>query len=207
MKVGASHRFSRPRRQYGQDPSTPPSQDTPTRAPIGKLSGRSVDDLADDLMAGDQRAAERGEFAFDDVQVGPADPARADAQQHVPRLDPRLGNILMTSGLFRLFENSSSHKTAKGSLSGFLNFAVLNAVRAHFNALRSARDHRVHLLQVDVPTTLRHVVRVADPVSELGAAPAKITHFRHCLQSLLVLFTLCQSTISGDRWENGGAAH
>jgi len=92
-------------------------------------------------------------------------------------------------------------------LRGFLNFAVLNAIRAHFNALRSARDHRVHLLQVDIPPALRHIVRVADPVSELGAAPTKITHFRHCLQSLLVLFTLCQSTISGvpvREWGRGG---
>src|SRR5208283_1189867 len=61
-------------------------------------------------------------------------------------------------------------------------------------------------LQVDVPATLRHVVRVADPVSKLGAAPAKITNFRHCLQTLLVLFTLCQSTISRDpegEWGRG----
>jgi hypothetical protein len=39
---------------------------------------------------------------------------------------------------------------------------------------------------------------VADPISKLRASPAKITHFRHCLQTLLVLFTLCQSTILGN---------
>ena len=82
------------------------------------------------------------------------------------------------------------------SLGGLLNLAALDAIRAHFNALRRTRDYRVHLLQVDVPATLCHVVCMAYPVSDLWAAPAKITHFRHCLQTLLVLFTLCQSIIS-----------
>ena len=91
--------------------------------------------------------------------------------------------------MVRLFENGSSHKTAE-KLGCFLDFTVLDAVRAHFDALRGARDNRVHLLQIDVPTTLRHVVRVADPVTKLGASPAKFTHFRHCLQTLLVLFSL-----------------
>lgn len=88
-----------------------------------------------------------------------------------------------------------------------MNLAAFNAVRAHFDALRSARDYRVHLLQIDVPATLRYIVRVADPVSKLGAAPAKITHFRHCLQTLLVLFTLCQSSISHDPVGEWGRGH
>jgi hypothetical protein len=79
-----------------------------------------------------------------------------------------------------------------------LDFAVLDAVRADFNTLRGARDNRVDFLQVDVPAALRHVVRVADPVSKLGAAPAKITHFRHFLQSLLVLIVQNQPSTSGD---------
>ncbi len=58
------------------------------------------------------------------------------------------------------------------------------------------RDNRVHLLQIDVPATLCYVVCVADTVPELWAAPAKITHFRHCLQTLLVLISLYESTIS-----------
>ena len=38
VKVGASQRFSMPRRQYGQVPSVPPIQETPTRAPLPTTS-------------------------------------------------------------------------------------------------------------------------------------------------------------------------
>jgi hypothetical protein len=61
-----------------------------------------------------------------------------------------------------------------------LNFTVLQAACTNANALRRAPDHRVHFLQVNVPAALGYIMRVADPVSELGPAPAEITHLCHC---------------------------
>jgi len=46
----------------------------------------------------------------------------------------------------------------------------------------------MHRLQIDIPTPLRQIVSMAHPVTELGAAPANITHFRH-LETLLLLFS------------------
>jgi hypothetical protein len=64
-------------------------------------------------------------------------------------------------------------------LSGFLNFAGLNARRAHTDTLGRASDHRMDGLQVDVPAPLSDVVGVADAVSELRTAHTNFTHFRH----------------------------
>ena len=52
-------------------------------------AGREVsfDDLAYYLVARDQRAAEGLEFAFDDMQIGAADSAGANAQQDVTRAE------------------------------------------------------------------------------------------------------------------------
>ena len=75
----------------------------------------------------------------------------------------------------------------KEALSRFYDLAVFNARRAGANPLGSALHHRMHRLQIDIPTPLRQIVSMAHPVTELGAAPANITHFRH-LETLLVLF-------------------
>ena len=73
-------------------------------------------------------------------------------------------------------------------LSRFFDFAVLNAGRADANPLGCALHNRVHRLQIDIPTPLRQIVSMAHPVTELGTAPANITHFRH-LETLLLLFS------------------
>jgi hypothetical protein len=81
-------------------------------------------------------------------------------------------------------------KGRKETLSRFYDLAVLDARRAGTNPLGSALYYRMHRLQVDIPTPLRQIVSMAHPVTELGAAPANITHFRH-LETLLVLFYSC----------------
>jgi hypothetical protein len=78
-------------------------------------------------------------------------------------------------------------KRRKEALSRFFDFAGLNAGSANTNALGSALHHRMHRLQIDIPTPLRQIVSMAHPVTELGAAPANITHFRH-RETLLELF-------------------
>jgi len=111
-----------------------------------QIGGGSFNDLAYDLMTGDQRAAERCEFAFNDMEVGPADSAGADAQKNLPRFQAWLRDLFYKEGLLGLIENGSSHKTAGSVLRGLLDFAVLDAVRAHFNAFRGTRDNRVDFL-------------------------------------------------------------
>jgi hypothetical protein len=59
------------------------------RAQAGAESG----DLADDLMAGDDRRAPRGELTLDHVQVGAADAAGAHAQQHFVLARHRRGHF------------------------------------------------------------------------------------------------------------------
>ena len=49
--------------------------------------GGSIDDLANDLMAGNHRCTPEREVAFNQVQIGPADAAGAHAQEHVTGRD------------------------------------------------------------------------------------------------------------------------
>src|SRR5262249_46292382 len=60
-----------------------------------------------------------------------------------------------------------------------LDLAALNAGSAHADFFGGAVHHRANLLQVQVPAPLGYVVGVADPVPELGTAPADITYLRH----------------------------
>jgi hypothetical protein len=60
-----------------------------------------------------------------------------------------------------------------------LNFAVSDASRANSDAFGSAVDNGPYGLQIDIPAALGHVVRVADPIAELGPTPAHITYFGH----------------------------
>ena len=80
-----------------------------------------------------------------------------------------------------------ARKRRKEALSRFYDLAVLNARCAGANPLGSALHDRMHRLQIDIPAPLRQIVSMAHPVTELGAAPANITHFRH-LETLLELF-------------------
>jgi hypothetical protein len=60
-----------------------------------------------------------------------------------------------------------------------LDFAAADAGGANANALGVAVDKRTHGLQINIPAALGHVVRVADAVSELGAAATHFTYFGH----------------------------
>ncbi len=91
-------------------------------------------------------------------------------------------------GLWRKRILLELEKERNETLSRFFDFAVLNAGRANANPLGRALHHRMHRLQIDIPTPLRQIVSMAHPVTELGAAPANITHFRH-LETLLLLFS------------------
>ena len=81
-------------------------------------------------------------------------------------------------------EKEDDRRNSKGRLRRFFDFAVLDARRANANPLRCALHHRMDRLQIDIPTPLRQIVSVAHPVTELGTAPANITHLRH-LETLL----------------------
>lgn len=62
---------------------------------------------------------------------------------------------------------------------GFYHFAAAQAGRAHTNALGRASNLRAHWAQVDVPTSLTDIVRVADIVPELRPLAADITYLCH----------------------------
>ena len=67
----------------------------------------------------------------------------------------------------------------KSRLSGFLYFAVANAGRAGADTLVGTLNDGADALQVQVPTALSDIVRVADLVTELRPTTADITYFRH----------------------------
>jgi hypothetical protein len=60
-----------------------------------------------------------------------------------------------------------------------LHFAVTDAGRANFDALAGTFDQCMNTLQVQIPTTLRHVMGVADAIPELRATTADFTSFCH----------------------------
>ena len=80
-------------RQYQQLPSVPPIQETPTRVPSGNSARRAGNDVAHDLMSGNQRGALTRQLAFGDVQIGAADPASADFQQNLSGCQLWLRNL------------------------------------------------------------------------------------------------------------------
>ena len=53
----------------------------------------SVDNLAHDLMSGNDRLSNRRQFPFDDVQIGAADSTGANAQEHLSRRRFGFGNL------------------------------------------------------------------------------------------------------------------
>ncbi len=58
-----------------------------------KVGGCALDDFADDLVAGDEAWVERGQVAFDDVEVGAADSAGEDAEEDVAGGERRTGHL------------------------------------------------------------------------------------------------------------------
>ena len=63
------------------NPANPGNSDSSTS---GKTWRTSFDDLTHNLMTGNKPFPKRWEFAFDDVQVRPADAAGAHPQQNLP---------------------------------------------------------------------------------------------------------------------------
>src|SRR5262249_35852953 len=59
------------------------------------------------------------------------------------------------------------------------DFTRADAGGAHAEPLPGTVHQRPHRLQVDVPAALCQVMGMADPVAELGPAPAYFTYFRH----------------------------
>ena len=105
MKRAATHRFSRPLVQYRHVPSVQPSHGTPTRSPV------SVDALGDDLVAEDAAAsASPPTSPSTHVQIGPADPAGAHLQQHLP--GARLGHrqVGESQGRLRAVQDHRAHR-------------------------------------------------------------------------------------------------
>jgi hypothetical protein len=65
------------------------------------------------------------------------------------------------------------------SLRDLLDFAVTDAGRANTNATAGSVDEGANTLKIQVPTTLGDIVRVADPATELGTAPANFANLCH----------------------------
>ena len=64
-------------------------------------------------------------------------------------------------------------------LGGLLNLSVAQARGANALALGASLDRHAYGLEINVPATVRHVVRMADPMPEHGATPADFTNFSH----------------------------
>jgi hypothetical protein len=67
-------------------------------------------------------------------------------------------------------------------LRDFLNFTVPNARRANAEAAASAVYQRPHRLKIQIPAALRHIVGVADAVTELRSAATYIANSCHKTQ-------------------------
>ena len=70
-----------------------------------------------------------------------------------------------------------SRKT--GELRDLLNLIGADAGRANAHALAGAVNEGANVLEVDVPAALGDIVRVADPATELGTAPADFAILCH----------------------------
>ncbi len=64
--------------------------------------------------------------------------------------------------------------------SGFLNFSRFQALRANADFSYRAIDDGTNPLQVGIPPTLRHVMRVRDSISELRAFSTDLANSCHC---------------------------
>jgi hypothetical protein len=60
-----------------------------------------------------------------------------------------------------------------------LNFAAANAGSANAQPLGCAVHDGTDGLEIEVPAAFGYIMRVADAIPELGAAPANFTYFRH----------------------------
>ena len=82
------------------------------------------------------------------------------------------------SGAASRLEKTGTWRGSEG-LGGLLYFAVLDAGSASSDPLSVAVHDSPNRLQIDIPSALRHIVRMADAVAELRPAPAHVTYLRH----------------------------
>ena len=69
----------------------------------------ALDDLTDDLMAEDERELRAREVAVDDVEIRPADTARADAKQQLTGLRDGFGQLRRAERRTRCIEHQRAH--------------------------------------------------------------------------------------------------
>ena len=115
MNRARSQRFSRPVAAVrGTRRTVQPSHGTPTRSPSANRRRRAERlDLADDLVAEDERQLRARQLAVDDVQVGAADAAREHAEEHLPGRRRRVGHLRCFERLARQAQQHGLHRSGR----------------------------------------------------------------------------------------------
>jgi hypothetical protein len=75
----------------------------------GTVGGGAFDDLADDLVAGDEGVMDEGEIAFVDVEIGAADSAGEEAEEERVFGAGGAGDFFDLKGLVRGVEDGGFH--------------------------------------------------------------------------------------------------
>ena len=88
----------------------------------GEIESFAFEDLADDLVAEDERLVDEREVAFEDMEVGAADSAGGDAEESVAFAERGDRDVLKPEGLVRAMEDGGFH--------GFLKCARMRMYRA-----------------------------------------------------------------------------
>ena len=101
----------------------------------GHAEPAAVLGLADDLVAGHERQLRTRELAVDDVQVGAADAAGADAEQQLPRR--RLGPLELRRPQRRA-RSVEQHRPHRPRSTTILTPGLPEAWRSHASAMRSS---------------------------------------------------------------------
>jgi hypothetical protein len=71
--------------------------------------GGAFDDLADDLVAGNERLMNEGEIALEDVEIGATDSASEDAEEEMVFGEGGAGDFFDLKRLVRGVENCGFH--------------------------------------------------------------------------------------------------
>jgi hypothetical protein len=89
------------------------------------------------------------------------------------------------------------------SLRDLLDLTVTDAGRANTHAAAGSIDEGANTLKIQVPTTFGDIVRVADPATELGTAPANFANLCHRQSSPVLL----QTFSIANEWESGNRSN
>jgi hypothetical protein len=82
--------------------------DADARSPLEPIA--ALEHLAHDLVAEHERELRVGELSIDDVQVGTADTAGANAEEDLPGHGCRIGDLGRTKRLARRVEHHRAHR-------------------------------------------------------------------------------------------------